>query len=41
MGRVLCFGTSQAMTPVYPDAQTLVEARSPLPAFKNLGRGVF
>ena len=41
MGLVLCAGTSQALGQVFLDPLTLVEGRSPLPAFKNLGRGVF
>jgi len=41
MGFVLCPDTSQARCQVGFDALTPVVTRSPLPAFKNLGRGVF
>ena len=40
MGLVLRSGSSETLRRVFPDPLTPVEARS-LPAFKNLGRGVF
>jgi hypothetical protein len=41
MGFALFPYTSPVLSHVRFDALTPVESRSPLPAFKNLGRGVF
>ena len=41
MGLVLRSGSSETLRRVFPDPLTSVEARSTVPAFKNLGRGVF
>jgi hypothetical protein len=41
MGFPLSPHTSPALWCIRVDGLTLVESRSPLPAFKNLGRGVF
>jgi hypothetical protein len=41
MGFALCPCTFPVSWHVRVDALTPVESRSPLPAFKNLGRGVF
>jgi hypothetical protein len=41
MGVAFSLNTSVLLRNTGVDALTCVESRSPLPAFKNLGRGVF